>query len=166
MPLRVSALRALGAYMNVFSIESFMGELARSARADPVEFRLRHLQDERAREVIRLAAARFDWTGYQRRPGRGRGFAFARYNMAVPGDRLRGRSRPRIRRVRVARRGCRGQRRSGQSDGIRNQIEAHPPVELVVVRGQRSMPAGLPASIGPPIRSWAFATCPTPSTCM
>ena len=48
MPLRVSALRALGAYMNVFSIESFMDELARAARADPVEFRLRHLQDERA----------------------------------------------------------------------------------------------------------------------
>src|SRR5439155_7443245 len=52
MPVRVSALRALGAYMNVFSIESFIDELARAAAADPVEFRLRHLQDERAREVI------------------------------------------------------------------------------------------------------------------
>ncbi len=30
MPMRVSALRALGAYMNVFSIESFMDELATS----------------------------------------------------------------------------------------------------------------------------------------
>ena len=38
MPLRVSALRALGAYMNVFSIESFMDELALPRRADPVEF--------------------------------------------------------------------------------------------------------------------------------
>ena len=44
MPLRVSALRGLGAYMNVFSIESFMDELARAAGADPVEFRLRHLR--------------------------------------------------------------------------------------------------------------------------
>ena len=52
MPVRVSALRALGAYMNVFSIESFIDELARAAGADPVEFRLRHLDDPRARDVI------------------------------------------------------------------------------------------------------------------
>ena len=50
MPLRVSALRALGAYMNVFSIESFMDELAAAAGADPVAFRLRHLEDARARD--------------------------------------------------------------------------------------------------------------------
>ena len=43
MPLRVSALRGLGAYINVFSIESFMDELADAAKADPVEFRLKHL---------------------------------------------------------------------------------------------------------------------------
>jgi nicotinate dehydrogenase subunit B len=49
MPLRVSALRALGAYMNVFTIVSFMDELALAAKADPVEFRLRHLDDPRAR---------------------------------------------------------------------------------------------------------------------
>ena len=40
MPLRVSAMRALGAYMNVFSIESFMDELAKAAGIDPVEYRL------------------------------------------------------------------------------------------------------------------------------
>ena len=79
MPLRVSALRALGAYANVFAIESFMDELARAAQADPVDFRLRHLPDERGREVIRLAADKFGWTQYPRRLGRGRGFAFARY---------------------------------------------------------------------------------------
>src|SRR5262249_1109874 len=48
MPVRVSALRALGAYMNVFSIESFMEELAQATKADPIEFRLRHLDDQRA----------------------------------------------------------------------------------------------------------------------
>ena len=48
MPLRVSAMRALGAYHNVFSIESFMDELAVAAGADPVEFRLKHLDDARA----------------------------------------------------------------------------------------------------------------------
>jgi CO/xanthine dehydrogenase Mo-binding subunit len=84
MPLRVSALRALGGYMNVFSIESFMDELAAVARADPVEFRLRHLEDPRARDAVRLAAERFGWSGFRRANGRGRGFAFARYkNLAA-----------------------------------------------------------------------------------
>jgi len=84
MPLRVSALRSLGAYMNVFSIESFMDELAQAARTDPVEFRLRHLEDPRARAVIKTAAERFGWSGYQRRQDHGRGFAFARYkNLAA-----------------------------------------------------------------------------------
>ena len=48
MPIRVSALRSLGAYMNVFAIESFMDEMAVAANADPVEFRLKHLDDPRA----------------------------------------------------------------------------------------------------------------------
>ena len=79
MPLRVSALRGLGAHMNVFSIESFMDELADAAGRDPVAFRLAHLRDERAAAVIREAAARFGWSGYRARPGRAAGFAFARY---------------------------------------------------------------------------------------
>ena len=84
MPLRVSALRALGAYLNVFAIESFMDELAAAARADPVEFRLRHLEDPRARDAVRMAAERFGWASYRRQRGRGRGFAFARYkNLAA-----------------------------------------------------------------------------------
>jgi CO/xanthine dehydrogenase Mo-binding subunit len=86
MPVRVSALRSLGATMNVFAIESFMDELAGSAGADPVEFRLKHVQDPRAREVISTAAAKFGWTKppRTRSPGRGYGFAFARYkNLAA-----------------------------------------------------------------------------------
>jgi len=82
--LRVSALRSLGAYMNVFSIESFMDELAAVAKADPVQFRLQHLRDTRARDVIRLAADRFAWSAATKVPGKGRGFAFARYkNLAA-----------------------------------------------------------------------------------
>jgi nicotinate dehydrogenase subunit B len=83
MPLRVSALRGLGAYLNVFALESFMDELAQAAGVDPVEFRMRHLSDARAREVVTLAAKQFGWTkGLP--PGRGKGFAFARYkNLAA-----------------------------------------------------------------------------------
>jgi nicotinate dehydrogenase subunit B len=83
MPLRVSAMRALGAYANVFAIESFMDELAKAAGADPVEFRLRHLDDARARDAVTLAAEKFGWQSGAT-PGRGRGFAFARYkNLAA-----------------------------------------------------------------------------------
>ncbi|ANN76856.1 xanthine dehydrogenase family protein molybdopterin-binding subunit [Bordetella flabilis] len=80
MPLRVSAMRSLGAYLNVFAIESFMDELALAAKADPVEFRLRHLQDPRGRDVIELAARQFGWDPRRKRePGRGMGFSFAQY---------------------------------------------------------------------------------------
>ncbi|ADO75764.1 xanthine dehydrogenase family protein molybdopterin-binding subunit [Stigmatella aurantiaca] len=79
MPVRVSSHRGLGAYANVFSIESFMDELAHAAGADPVEYRLRQLQDERAQAVIRKAAERFGWTAFERKPHHGRGIGFARY---------------------------------------------------------------------------------------
>jgi nicotinate dehydrogenase subunit B len=79
MPLRVSSLRSLGAYMNVFSIESFMDEVAAAAHIDPVEFRLRHLDDPRAREVVMLAAQQFGWGKRFIAPNHGVGFAFARY---------------------------------------------------------------------------------------
>jgi CO/xanthine dehydrogenase Mo-binding subunit len=80
MPVRISAMRALGAYHNVFSIESFMNELAELAGADPVEFRLKHLEDQRGREVIEKAAKEFGWqSGQKAAPDRGYGFAFARY---------------------------------------------------------------------------------------
>src|SRR5581483_5233033 len=74
MPLRASALRSLGAYMNVFSVESFMDELAAAAGVDPVAYRLRYLDDPRAIEVIKTAAERFGWSGAKLPPGRGRGF--------------------------------------------------------------------------------------------
>lgn len=80
MPVRISAMRALGAYHNVFSIESFMNELAELAGADPVEFRLKHLEDKRGRDVIERAAKEFGWqNGQKAPPDRGYGFAFARY---------------------------------------------------------------------------------------
>ena len=79
MPLRVSALRGLGAYANVFAIESSMDELAVKANVDPVAFRLTHLEDPRARAVVQAAADQFGWSKGAPGADRGRGFAFARY---------------------------------------------------------------------------------------
>ena len=56
MPVRASALRALGAFANVFAIESFVDEIAAARGDDPVACRLRHLADPRARAVIEAAA--------------------------------------------------------------------------------------------------------------
>jgi CO/xanthine dehydrogenase Mo-binding subunit len=126
MPLRVSALRSLGAYANVFAIESFMDELALKANVDPVAFRMRHLRDSRAQDVLRLAADQFHWDQYTARPGRGRGIAFARYKnlgayaavaLEVKVDRESGR-------LDVLRAVCAVD--SGDAvnlDGIRNQME-------------------------------------------
>ena len=76
--LRVSSARGLGAYANVFAIESFIDELALASGRDPLEFRLAQLEDPRARAVLEAVATRAGW----RRPagdGRGQGLAFARY---------------------------------------------------------------------------------------
>ena len=85
MPLRVSALRTLGAYANVFALESFMDELALAAGADPVVFRLAHLGDPRARAVIEAVAKKAGWQpGQTGGDGKGRGIAFAKYkNLAT-----------------------------------------------------------------------------------
>jgi nicotinate dehydrogenase subunit B len=85
MPLRVSALRTLGAYANVFAVESFMDELAAAAGRDPVAFRLAHLSDRRARAAINAVARKAHWMPGEKGDGtRGRGFAFAKYkNLAT-----------------------------------------------------------------------------------
>ncbi len=80
MPLRTSALRALGGYANVFAIECFMDELATAAGTDAVEFRLRHLKDPRARTVVEAVAARAPWKRKFKSDGtHGLGFGFAKY---------------------------------------------------------------------------------------
>jgi nicotinate dehydrogenase subunit B len=83
-PLRTSALRALGAYANVFAIESAMDELAAIAGQDPLAFRLTHLDDPRATAVLQAAADAAGWSSPlppARIEGalRGRGLGFARY---------------------------------------------------------------------------------------
>ncbi len=127
MPLRVSAMRSLGAYHNIFAIESFMDELAEAAGADPVAFRLRHMKDARARDVIagrgrtlRLVQAAAAEAGH------GRGFAFARYKnlgayCAIALDLTVEHETGRVRIGRVVAAVDSGQ--PINPDGIRNQIE-------------------------------------------
>ena len=78
MPIRTSALRTLGGQGNVFAIESILDEIATERGEDPVAFRLRHLRDERAKDVIRAVAARAKWKP-EKRPGIGYGVGFGRY---------------------------------------------------------------------------------------
>ncbi len=79
MPIRTSALRSLGAFANVFAIESFIDELAAERGEDPLAHRLRLLSEPRARAVLEAAARRANWTGWAKREGRGHGIGFARY---------------------------------------------------------------------------------------
>ncbi|HEY3032335.1 MAG TPA: molybdopterin cofactor-binding domain-containing protein [Bradyrhizobium sp.] len=78
MPIRTSALRTLGGQVNVFAIESFIDEVATNRGEDPVAFRLRHLSDSRAQDVIRSVARRANWKP-DKQAGRGYGLGFARY---------------------------------------------------------------------------------------
>jgi len=76
--VRSSALRSLGAHLNVFAIESFMDELAQLVGQDPLAYRLAHLDDERGRRVLQTAADVAGW-GQDTPEGMGRGMGFARY---------------------------------------------------------------------------------------
>jgi len=127
MPIRVSALRSLGAYMNVFAIESFMDEMAAAAGTDPVEFRLKHLEDPRGRKVIETVVDHFDWKNWHKTgPHHGRGFAFAKYKnlaayVAVALDLEVDRNTGRIRLGRAVAADDSGQ--AVNPDGIKNQVE-------------------------------------------
>jgi nicotinate dehydrogenase subunit B len=89
--LRASWLRGVSALPNSFAHESYVDELATAAGADPVAFRLRHLKDARASELVRATAARAGWLvhtqpqqqapehGAQGEILKGQGFAYARY---------------------------------------------------------------------------------------
>ena len=88
---RSSHLRSPGRIENSFANEGFMDELAAAANADPAEFRLRYLKDQRAIDVVQAA---MKLAGWQARPGpnpnagsgpvvKGRGIAYLRYNNAI-----------------------------------------------------------------------------------
>jgi nicotinate dehydrogenase subunit B len=85
--LRASWLRGVSALPNAFAHESYVDELATAAGVDPVEFRLRHLKDERASDLVKATATRAGWRAHtqpqqQAADGdrlKGQGFAYARY---------------------------------------------------------------------------------------
>jgi nicotinate dehydrogenase subunit B len=91
--VRASWLRGVSALPNTFAHESFIDELAEQAGVDPVEFRLQHLTDPRAIDLVKAVADKANWQPRnvalkeeqeaQAEPegdiARGRGFAYARY---------------------------------------------------------------------------------------
>src|ERR1043165_4877990 len=88
---RSSHLRSPGRIENSYANEAFMDELAAAANADPAEFRLRYLKDQRAIDVVQ---ASMKLAGWQARPGpnpsagsgsvvKGRGISYLRYNNAI-----------------------------------------------------------------------------------
>jgi CO/xanthine dehydrogenase Mo-binding subunit len=87
MPLRTSAIRALGAFANVFAIESFIDEVAHALHEDPLAFRRRHLDDPRAQDVLEAVTSRSTWWSAHRPEtsaegsahATGQGLAWARY---------------------------------------------------------------------------------------
>jgi hypothetical protein len=81
MPNRVSALRSLGAHINVVAIESMMDELASTVPMDPLKFRLNNLDNARAIEVLKKINNMSRWEDLKtvKKEGVGIGLGFAQY---------------------------------------------------------------------------------------
>ncbi|WP_193100880.1 xanthine dehydrogenase family protein molybdopterin-binding subunit [Burkholderia sp. Z1] len=86
--VRASWLRGVSALPNSFAHDAFVDECAALTGIDPLAFRLRHLQDPRATELLQAVADRAGWTPRPPRTQRerdgarlvhGRGVAYARY---------------------------------------------------------------------------------------
>jgi nicotinate dehydrogenase subunit B len=60
-PFFTGPLRSPARLQNTFAHECFMDEIAAAVRADPVQYRLRHLRDPRLREVLTAAASKAGW---------------------------------------------------------------------------------------------------------
>ncbi len=76
-PLRVSSLRSLGAYANIFAIESLVEEISHSMKEHPIDYRIKHLEDPRAitvLEQLKKVTERVELDEHE-----GLGYAFSRY---------------------------------------------------------------------------------------
>ena len=87
-PFRPSWIRAPGRMQNTFGNESFMDELAAAAGADPLEFRLRYLNDPRGVELLKRLASFAQWQGRKSSKQKsgdvasGRGLTYIKYELA------------------------------------------------------------------------------------
>ncbi len=77
--LRTGYMRNVFSGYNIFALESFMDELAIRAGVDPVEYRLRHLEDDRAIDVIHAVADLAGWQPSGGSGGKGMGIGFVLY---------------------------------------------------------------------------------------
>ena len=82
LPWRTSAMRGLGAFLNVFAIETLIDEIATELGRDPLDYRLAHAADERIRAVLRRAAELGGWPGSPK-DGSALGLAYSRYKNAA-----------------------------------------------------------------------------------
>ena len=132
-PFRPSWIRTPGRMQNTFANESFLDELAEAAGVDPIEFRLRNLNDPRGRELLERLAKLAGWAprAGARESGdvvHGRGVSYTKYElvrtyvgMVADVEVNRGNGE-----VRVT--GCYVAHDCGQiinPDGLRNQIEGN-----------------------------------------
>jgi len=129
-----SWIRTPGRMQNTYANECFLDELAATAGVDPLDFRLRHLKDERGVELLRRLAVLSRWESRpspQRSAGgtaTGRGISYVKYELnrtyvgavaEVEVDRASGEIR--VKRFSVVH-DC------GQvinPDGVRNQVEGN-----------------------------------------
>ena len=124
LPHRVSALRCLGAAVNVFGIESSIDALARDAGVDPIEFRLSHLDDECAQDVLLALKDQVSrWPETGEIVGRGIGYgqyknAMARVAVAVDLE-VNNRAEVQLRRAAIAAEAG----RIVDAEGLRAQLE-------------------------------------------
>ena len=135
-PFRPSWIRTPGRMQNTFANESFLDEIAAATGTDPLDIRLRNLNDARGTEVLQRLARLAGWqprkAGEPRRQqgdvASGRGISYIKYELVrtyvgvvadVEVDRKTGKVR--VRRLYVAH-DC------GQiinPDGLRNQVEGN-----------------------------------------
>lgn len=74
-PLNQGSYRSLAAVGNTFAREMQIDELAHIARVDPLEFRLRNIENPRLKTVLLRAAERFGWG--KNKSGNGTGYGLA-----------------------------------------------------------------------------------------
>jgi len=127
-PFFTGPLRSPARLQNTFAHECFLDEIAAHVKADPVEYRVRHLSDPRLREVVQAAAKAAKWQPRQspQRTGSGRGIACVAYEgdngyvaMVADVDVDQSSGRIRVRKLVVAQ-DCGP---ITNPDGMKNQIE-------------------------------------------